>query len=276
MKELLTRTLSGIVFIVLVIGSVLWSHYSFAGLFLLVTAIGLHEFYKLADRMAGEGKKPYVVPGILLGILAFSIISAVSLNSLPLFWILAIFVFLMIPFGVGVFYKRTYAFSAAVNTSAGVFYVSVPFGMLVMIGNPTSESGLYFPYLVLGYFLLMWVYDVFAYLSGSLLGKNPLAKSISPKKSWEGLLGGAVFTLSAAYVLSLLFDQLNFIQWGVLAFLIIIFGTLGDLAESMLKRQAGVKDAGRLLPGHGGVLDRFDGVLFSAPAVLIYLLLIWR
>lgn len=276
MKELLTRTLSGILFIILVIGSVMWNHYSFAGLFLLITAIGLYEFYRLMRHMTGEQGKAYTGFGIFLGIICYLIIALVALKLLPLYSVIIIFVLLLLPFMAGIFSGLTSSFNPAVNTMAGIIYVALPFGMLVMIGNPLTESGVYMPFVALGFFLLMWVYDVFAYLSGTLLGKHPLAKKISPKKSWEGFLGGAVFAIIASYILSLAFDQLNFVHWAVVALLIIIFGTLGDLAESMLKRQAVKKDSGGLIPGHGGVLDRFDGVLFSAPAVLIYLLLIWR
>ncbi|MDZ7741626.1 MAG: phosphatidate cytidylyltransferase [Bacteroidota bacterium] len=156
---------------------------------------------------------------------------------------------------------------------SGIIYISIPFALLTMLGNPAFTEKNYRPWIILGYFILMWVYDVFAYLSGSLLGKHPLYKSISPKKSREGFIGGSLFTIAAAYPVFLLSGEFNWMHWGVIALIIVTFGTLGDLAESLLKRQAEVKDSGHIMPGHGGVLDRFDGVLLSAPAVLCYIIL---
>lgn len=124
----------------------------------------------------------------------------------------------------------------------------------------------------LGIVLLVWANDTFAYFAGSLLGKHRIAPEISPKKSWEGFAGGLVFALVTAYVLSGFYFSLNPVQWMVVASLVVVFGTLGDFFESWLKRQAGVKDSGSLMPGHGGFLDRFDALIFCLPFVTIYLM----
>ncbi|MCF8236102.1 MAG: phosphatidate cytidylyltransferase, partial [Bacteroidales bacterium] len=115
--------------------------------------------------------------------------------------------------------------------------------------------------------------DVFAYVVGSLIGRRKLFRQISPGKTWEGTLGGALITFGLAWLIAGFFQVFLFEQWAVITAIIIIFGTLGDLTESMIKRSVNIKDSGTIIPGHGGVLDRFDGVLFSAPMVLIYLLL---
>lgn len=128
--------------------------------------------------------------------------------------------------------------------------------------------------IILGFFILLWVNDTGAYLAGRFFGKHKLFERISPNKTWEGSIGGTLVTVAGAYILSIFFTNLNLTNWVVLSILVAVFGGLGDLAESMLKRSLGVKDSGKLLPGHGGVLDRIDGLLLSVPFVYSYLHLI--
>jgi len=125
-------------------------------------------------------------------------------------------------------------------------------------------------------FIFIWLYDTFAYCVGMLIGKRRLFERISPKKSWEGAIGSTILTLIAAYFANLLFPMLPLtpFQWIGFALIIIVFGTLGDLVESLFKRQLSVKDSGSILPGHGGVLDRFDSIFFVIPFIIIYLILI--
>lgn len=125
--------------------------------------------------------------------------------------------------------------------------------------------------LLIGFFIILWCNDVFAYLVGSAIGKTKLAVNISPKKTWEGTIGGIVLSMVSAFLISKYFFSLDVVNWLVLGLLISIFATLGDLLESKFKRQAGIKDSGNILPGHGGVLDRFDGMILAAPVVYIYL-----
>jgi len=126
----------------------------------------------------------------------------------------------------------------------------------------------YSPYLVTGIFIIIWLYDTGAYITGMLWGKHKLFKRISPKKSWEGVVGGTVIALATGIILSSRFREMNRTEWILIVFVIVFFGTLGDLAESMLKRKAGVKDSGHILPGHGGFLDRFDGFLLAVPVIV--------
>jgi len=127
--------------------------------------------------------------------------------------------------------------------------------------------------LPLGFFILQWSSDTFAYLVGRKLGKHKLFERISPKKTIEGFIGAIVLTALVAYVLSRFWDDISTRDWMLISVIVVVFGTLGDLVESLLKRNLGIKDSGAILPGHGGVLDRFDGVFISAPAVYFYLLL---
>ncbi|MBK6281354.1 MAG: phosphatidate cytidylyltransferase [Draconibacterium sp.] len=125
----------------------------------------------------------------------------------------------------------------------------------------------------MGIFFIIWIYDSMAYVFGSMLGKHKICVRISPKKSWEGLIGGTVFAVITGIVNSLFFDELSLINWVVVALLIVAFGTSGDFFESKLKREAGVKDSGNILPGHGGMLDRFDTMLFAAPVIFVWITL---
>jgi phosphatidate cytidylyltransferase len=155
-----------------------------------------------------------------------------------------------------------------------IAYITIPLSMLIYLLSPavTGEDAHW--HYVLAYFVILWSHDTFAYLTGIILGKHKLFEKVSPKKTWEGSIGGLVVGLTAAYVLSLFFTELLLWQWLLAAIIISVTGTLGDLSESLLKRSFHVKDSGTTFPGHGGVLDRFDAVLFSAPSLLCYLLIL--
>jgi phosphatidate cytidylyltransferase len=142
--------------------------------------------------------------------------------------------------------------------------------------DPLLHSGPQHYGIVLGFFLLIWLNDTGAYFIGSLIGKHKLFERISPGKTWEGSAGGTLFALLTAWGLSYIFPQIDRTHWLILAIITVVTGTLGDLVESMLKRSLGIKDSGNILPGHGGMLDRFDAVLLSAPFVFVYLALFCR
>jgi phosphatidate cytidylyltransferase len=160
-------------------------------------------------------------------------------------------------------------------TLFGILFVILPFCYLILffssVSYYNSENN---ARIVLGFFFLIWANDTFAYLVGRSLGKTKLFERVSPKKTWEGTIGGAACTQGIAWLISLYFTELLPVHWHLLAVIVSVFGTLGDLVESMFKRSLGVKDSGNILPGHGGILDRFDGVLLSAPFAVSYLMLI--
>jgi phosphatidate cytidylyltransferase len=159
-------------------------------------------------------------------------------------------------------------------TIAGIIYIALPFSLLNFIIYPgISAKSDFYPWVLIGIFLIIWMYDSMAYVFGSMLGKHKICERISPKKSWEGLIGGAVFAVIMAIVNSLFFHELSLFNWIVIAVLIVVFGTSGDFFESKLKREAGVKDSGNILPGHGGMLDRFDTVLFAVPVIFVWITL---
>jgi phosphatidate cytidylyltransferase len=139
------------------------------------------------------------------------------------------------------------------------------------MNNLSVFQGFYNRGLILGYFFLLWSSDSFAYVFGNLLGKTKLFERISPKKSWEGFIGGLISTVAISFLLAYFNPEIATIHWVVIAVLIVVCGSLGDLTESLLKRSLNVKDSGSILPGHGGMLDRFDGLLLSAPFVFAYI-----
>jgi phosphatidate cytidylyltransferase len=127
------------------------------------------------------------------------------------------------------------------------------------------------PNILVGFFIILWIYDSGAYVFGVSFGKHRLFERISPKKSWEGFIGGSIVAISAANVISVFFTELRLFDWLIISAIIIVFGTFGDLVESLLKRELNIKDSGNILPGHGGILDRFDGIFLSVPIIFAYL-----
>lgn len=153
-------------------------------------------------------------------------------------------------------------------------YIALSFSLLNVLAyhsDAATSINQYNPILPLSIFIFNWVNDTGAYCTGMLFGKHRLFERISPKKSWEGAIGGAVFSMIAAYVLSIYFPFLNTMEWLGLGLVVVVFGTWGDLTESLLKRTLGIKDSGNILPGHGGMLDRFDSTLLAIPAAVCYL-----
>ena len=167
--------------------------------------------------------------------------------------------------------KKVSPFHSIAYTLTGVIYIIIPFAMLIRI---SFLSGNYNYAVPLGIFLLIWTHDTFAYLAGIKFGKHRLFERLSPKKSWEGFAGGFVAAMIVSYILFNQFAMLSLYEWLALALIVVVTGTLGDLVKSMLKRSLNVKDSGTILPGHGGLIDRFDAVLMSVPFIYIYLSLI--
>ena len=160
-------------------------------------------------------------------------------------------------------------------TMLAQMYIALPFSLLNVLAFNATNNGLvaFNPILPLSVFVFLWVNDSGAYCVGSLIGKHKIFPRISPAKSWEGSIGGAVFVLAAAYAISYFIDQnmLTMPEWLGLGLVVVVFGTWGDLVESLFKRTLGIKDSGDILPGHGGMLDRFDSSLLAIPAAVIYL-----
>ena len=271
MKNLITRTITGAIFVILVIGSIIWNKWAFASLFFAFSIIGLWEFYQIFGQNIQTKIQKYF--GLLAGAFLFVSIALCAFNFLEMKLLLINIPLLFIVFIVELFSGKENPINNISIVLTGIFYVVLPLSLLVLFINPGFVFGVEQSTFLLGFFILIWSNDTFAYLCGSILGKHKLFERISPKKTWEGSIGGAVFTVLIAFVLSKVFNNIDLIDWIIISIIIIISATIGDLIESMLKRSLKIKDAGSIFPGHGGMLDRFDAVFMAAPLVLLYLIL---
>ncbi|MEI6123762.1 MAG: phosphatidate cytidylyltransferase [Bacteroidota bacterium] len=268
MKNIWTRTITGSVFIIIIIGSILLSVYTFVAVFLLVTVLGQLEFYKLYTT---DTTKPQRYFGVLAGIVMFLSI-ALYAHHLAGFGIILINIpVLMLLFIFELYRKKEMPFTNVSITILGVLYIALSLALLNFLFSPFQLRGEFHTHFLIAFFTITWVVDTAAYLVGMAIGKHRLFERISPKKSWEGAIGGLVMGVVAAYVISLFFRDVPFYHWAVISIIISVAGGYGDLVESMFKRSLNIKDSGAILPGHGGILDRFDCVLFSAPFVFIYI-----
>ncbi len=273
MKNLITRTLSGIVYVALIVGAILnveisvqVSFIPFAILFGLFVAAGMYEAIKIVSP--AHEFKPADSIDILGGLILFLSVflgldSLTYLLTLPL----AYFVLRLV---IQLYAPKVNAIEAYQRSFFALSYVAFPLSLLWLVlvnGN----------IILLSVFIFIWLNDTGAFIVGSLLGKHKMFPRISPKKSWEGLVGGFIFTIASSVLISHLTadtQPLMLWQWICLAVIVSTAATLGDLVESLLKRTAGVKDSGNIIPGHGGILDRIDSLLLVSPCVVIYLSLI--
>ena len=264
-NNLIQRTFSGLIFISIVIVSILWHPYAFAVVFFAAIFLGLYEFYKMTYKP--ETIEINVIVGTLGGMILFAngFLHAYGLTS-PMIYSTYAF-YLIVVFIAELFRKKANPINNWAYYFLGQIYVAIPFSLLNYI---IFIQG-YQPWLLLALFITLWVNDTGAYITGMLFGKHKLFERVSPKKTWEGFIGGAVFALISGYVLSRFITDISLWQWLVFSEIVVIFGTLGDLSESLLKRTENVKDAGKLIPGHGGILDRFDSMILAAPVIWIYL-----
>lgn len=263
LDNLTVRTITGFFFVVVIIGSILLGRFSFFIVFLAVTIGSLVEFYRLSDN---NHIRPQSCTGITIGGLFFIInflVANLIIDIKYLFFLIPLF--FVVPV-YELFRKKDNPFSNIAWTIFGLIYIAIPVSLLNYICFQFHNLQL-----IIGYFIILWAYDSFAYLVGISIGKHRLFERVSPKKSWEGAVGGAVLTMGASYLISLFFKSVSFQHWFIITIIIIISGTFGDLTESLFKRSLDIKDSGSLLPGHGGFLDRFDAVLLSSPVVFTYL-----
>jgi len=272
MKELIKRTSYGFIFVILVIGSILFSKYAFAALMLSVSLIGTYEM--LIMQLQKKMKPSLSSMVLLISFLFYSTLSLIALKLIAEKYLILTLLFVLFPFLHALFSKSFSFTEIAVIYWPSLLLVSLPASLLIFFYNSNYVSDFAGPQLIISVLLMVWINDVFAYLVGVSIGRHRLFKRISPKKSWEGSIGGLVFTVSAAAIYSYYTDFMTLGTAVGLAVIVVLFGSLGDLIESMIKRQANVKDSGKIIPGHGGILDRFDATFYAVPFVFIYLILI--
>lgn len=255
MKELLQRTLTGIGLIVLVAGSILLGALPFLTILTIVFILGVREIFSLYPEPHILRRFTIAVSGLLFLIMSYLVLgkqwNPLLLSLAPVLWL-----------GLSLI--------SGFKPSAGLslFWLAIPLSCFLSLGwMGTAEN--YDSLIPLSVISLLWINDTFAYVSGSLVGRHPMTPGLSPGKTWEGLAGGMLFTLLGGWIFFKTTGVYSPGIWLLLSLIISILGVLGDLYESYMKRKKAVKDAGNLLPGHGGILDRFDSLLFVAPGAWI-------
>ena len=263
-----TRAITAFFFLLVMLASLLLGATVFTVFYISLSLLCLAEFFAMVKT---TGIRPHRTIGYTAAFIMFASFAAKHFFEFEGKWLLInIPVFFMI-FIRELYKKSELPFSNIAYTFLGLIYVIIPF---IFFYNVAYISGVYNFHLSLGFFLLLWANDTGAYIFGVKFGKKRLFERHSPKKSWEGFLGGILTSIIVGALLSRYFLEYDIYQWMTIATLISCAGTMGDLVESMFKRSLKVKDSGNLLPGHGGVLDRFDGLLLSSPLVFVYLYLI--
>lgn len=290
LKTLATRSMSAAVFVVLLVGCVYWSYISFSLFFFAVSLIGLNEFYKISEKM---GASTYKILGYILGIIVY--LAFIPLNNFvveqklvggtdllgfmmidKLQTIFSAFIILgpFIILATALFSIKENSIKNALYTIGGIIYAVLPFALLNQVvyhnNSNTVDMTFFNPLLVLGIIFLIWSNDTFAYLGGSLVGKNKMIERVSPGKTWEGTIIGVLITFGLSFLFNRLIFDFHNNTWIALGIIVPVLATIGDLVESKLKREAGIKDSGTIMPGHGGVLDRFDSLIFVSPFVFVF------
>lgn len=288
MNETLKRAISGAIYILLLLASILFSTESFYILFGVFLVIAVYEFCNLIQI--------HKVFPLVLASFFYSIITLISSykiqtlsflkknlnlildfsvnNDMINIILLAITLVVSIKCIIFLFYDNIQKISTSSKYLYLIGYIILPFVFITKISFGVKS---YNPKIIIGLFILIWTNDTFAYIVGKSIGKHKLLERISPKKTIEGFIGGIVFAVFAGYLISKLyikaspkFSEKSILIWCVIALIVGILGTIGDLIESKFKRIAGVKDSGKIMPGHGGILDRLDSVIFVAPFVFLF------
>ncbi|MFA5540810.1 MAG: phosphatidate cytidylyltransferase [Bacteroidales bacterium] len=270
MKDLTIRTITGSIYVITVVVSIIFNSHILAAFFGLINIIALWEFYKNSSK---KTIYPLKTLGFIMGIITYSLFLP-YFSKYSLFILITLLILAFTTFIIELFRKTDKPFDNIAYTFLGIIYISLPLGLTNWIANPLNEDTGFYPSLLLGIFILAWTNDSFAYLFGVKFGKHRLFERISPKKSWEGFFAGLVFVqIFSIIIYKLSNSPLEFWDWMIIGLIVTVIGTFGDLVESMFKRQIGVKDSGKILPGHGGILDRFDILFIVLPFIYSYIYL---
>ena len=276
MKNLIIRALTGIIFVVVLISAIYIHPIFFLILFCIITGLTLWEFGGLVKHYenANLQRTVNVLGGVYLFIATFVYANGLTDGKIFLPYLL----FIMLTMIAELYYKAPNPINNWAFTLFAQVYCAGSFSILNFIGAEPGTPGVmsYTPLFIMAIFIFVWLDDTGAYLVGSLIGKHKLFERISPKKSWEGFFGGLILSLASSQAFAWFAPEINRMNWLGLAATVVLFGTWGDLIESLLKRTLGVKDSGTGLPGHGGMLDRFDSVMLAVPASYIYIELFIR
>lgn len=284
MNNFVLRTITGIAFVAVLVGAIIYSPFSFGALFAVVSGLATLEFCNIVNQQEGVRVNTFMctVASIFLYFAFFAYncgyANMLMVPTAVFIPYVAIFIYLLVS---PLYFGRQSALLSWAFTMMSQLYVALPFALLnavSFIPYPSPLGTAYVFMYPLAIFIFLWASDSGAYCVGSLLGKKipyKLFPSISPKKSWVGSIGGFVLAIAAGAVISHFEPSLTLLQWMGFGLIVAVFGTWGDLVESQIKRQLGIKDSGNVLPGHGGMLDRFDSSLLAIPASLVYLYTLW-
>ncbi len=276
MKNVVVRSLSGLVYIIIIVAAIFSGWKAFYGLTALMAIVAVLEYTEMTAPAAGNvSAMRYLAMGLdvcgALALTAMPVISEVFGSSLVVALVAAC---LIVRLTASLYDHRAEALTFTAKSVLGVAYIGLPLAALNYVYALGSSSDHIFVLLV---FVTIWLNDTGAFCFGSALGRHKLYERLSPKKSWEGFWGGLACCVAFSIVCFYFFNsiEMTLLQWAVTGALISVSATWGDLFESMIKRTAGVKDSGSLIPGHGGILDRIDSLLFVAPAVMVFLTFIF-
>lgn len=266
MKEIFTRSFTGIIYILLLLVSFRYQE----ALIVLFFVFGIISIFELSKLIHLKGYAAYALFIILFTVFVYGNLQPLYVKEIDaatqIFLVITLFMQLFLI--KDLFSKTLKPFFKTKKLLITTFYTSSAFIFLVLIGNYYTTFN---SHILLGSFILIWVNDSFAYLVGKNFGKQKLFEKISPKKTVEGFLGGLLFSCIASYFIATFTQTLTFTSWLILSVIISVFGTIGDLIESKFKRQAQVKDSGKIMPGHGGLLDRLDSIIFAGPFIYLFL-----
>lgn len=265
-SNLTQRIIAALVGAFVILGCIVYGPISYFLVFLFICVVTQLEFYKLVGL---DGMLPLKTFGTFCGAVLFTLTFLIEANYLAPKYYYTVFPMFACIYLIYLYRKNSEKpFRGIAFTFLGIIYISIPFSLLSIVAH---SPGSYTFELVLGSILILWANDTGAYFAGVRFGKRKLFERISPKKSWEGSIGGFILALAMTYGIYHYTNVLTIWQWLVIGLIIIIGGTYGDLVESLFKRSIEIKDSGRIIPGHGGFLDRFDGLLVSVPFIIAFL-----
>jgi phosphatidate cytidylyltransferase len=265
-SNLTQRVIAAVIAVPFLIFSIYYNEWSFFGLFLLICILTQIEFYKLL-RLSENA--PLLIYGTFCGAMLFILTFLIETERIN-----RISYYIISPLLTLIFFIKLYKkndkkpFMNIAYTFLGIIYVALPFSLIVVLANLGEK---YSWQIVLGCLLLLWASDTGAYFAGTNFGKTKLFERVSPKKSWEGSIGGFAAAMVVSFFLAKYFEDIDPWKWYIIGAIIVIAGTFGDLVESLFKRSIQIKDSGSIIPGHGGFLDRFDGLLLSVPFIIAFL-----
>ena len=272
-NNFIQRAVTGVLFVIVLVGCILYSPLSFGILFTIISVLSVHEFAQLVSKSSevSINKTITALGGAYLFLALMSFCTQQSVGARVFLPYLGLLLYMMI---TELYLKKKNPTGNWAYSMLSQLYVALPFALLNVLAfqnSPETGSVTSNHIISLSINVFIWLSDTGAYCVGSLIGKHRLFERISPKKSWEGSIGGGIFSIASSLGFAHFFPFMPGWQWVGLAIVVVIFGTWGDLTESLMKRQLGIKDSGNILPGHGGMLDRFDSALMAIPAAVVYL-----